>query len=106
MDASRLAELATDCIHMVVNNDPGLKAYLASTAPPDVKVNRYLVLMTRSRYDIYPPVSATPTGTHSAVFVPNRPALVRGQRPGASGVCLVDRRERRLSAELRAHGVG
>jgi hypothetical protein len=82
MDASRLAELATDCIHMVVNNDPGLKAYLASTAPPDVKINRYLVLMTRSRYDIYPPVSATPTGTHSAVFVPNRPALVRGNTKG------------------------
>jgi len=78
MDASRLAELANDCMHMVVNNDPGLKAYLASTAPPDVKINRYLVLMTRSRYDIYPPVSATPTGTHSAVFVPNRPAMVRG----------------------------
>jgi hypothetical protein len=77
VDATKLPELATDCLHMVVNNDPGLKAFLASNAPPDVKFNRYLVLMTRSRFDVYPPVSATPTGTHSAVFVPNRPALVK-----------------------------
>ena len=34
--------------------------------------------MTRSRFDVYPPVNATPTGTHSAVIVPNRPAQVRG----------------------------
>ena len=34
--------------------------------------------MTRSRFDVYPPVNAVPTGTHSAVIVPNRPALVRG----------------------------
>jgi hypothetical protein len=27
---------------------------------------------------VYPPVNASPTGTHSAVFVPNRPAQVRG----------------------------
>jgi multidrug efflux pump subunit AcrA (membrane-fusion protein) len=27
---------------MVVNNDPGLKAYLASTASPDAKAQRYL----------------------------------------------------------------
>ena len=26
----------------------------------------------------YPPVNALPTGTHSAVIVPNRPAQVRG----------------------------
>jgi hypothetical protein len=69
---------------MVVSNDPGLKAFLASNAPPETKVNRYLVLLTRSRFDVYPPVNASPTGTHSAVFVPNRPARVRGntkQRP-------------------------
>ena len=48
------------------------------------KAQRYLVLLTRSRFDVYPPVNAQPTGTHSAVFVPDRPALVRGntrQRP-------------------------
>jgi hypothetical protein len=63
---------------MVVNNDPGLKAFLASGASPQAKAERYLVLLTRSRFDVYPPVNATPTGTHSAVFVPNRPAEVRG----------------------------
>ena len=74
--------LANDCLHMVVNNDPGLKAFLASNASPQAKAERYLVLMTRSRFDVYPPVNATPTGTHSAVFVPNRPAQVRGNTKG------------------------
>jgi hypothetical protein len=78
IDASKLPALASDCIHMVVNNDPGLKAFLASGASPQTKVERYLVLLTRSRFDVYPPVNATPTGTHSAVFVPNRPAQVKG----------------------------
>src|SRR6202049_1004725 len=78
IDASKLLALANDCVHMVVNNDPGLKAYLASSASPQAKAERYLVLLTRSRFDVYPPVNATPTGTHSAVFVPNRPAQVRG----------------------------
>jgi hypothetical protein len=78
IDASRLPALASDCIHMVVNNDPGLKAFLASGASPQAKAERYLVLLTRSRFDVYPPVNATPTGTHSAVFVPDRPARVKG----------------------------
>jgi hypothetical protein len=78
IDASKLPLLANDCLHMVVNNDPGLKAFLASNATPQAKAERYLVLLTRSRFDVYPPVNATPTGTHSAVFVPNRPAQVRG----------------------------
>ena len=82
IDATKLHELANDCLHMVVNNDPGLKAFLASNAPPETKVNRYLVLLTRSRFDVYPPVNASPTGTHSAVFVPNRPARVRGNSKG------------------------
>jgi hypothetical protein len=81
-DAAKLSEIAGDCLHMVVNNDPGLRAFLVSNAAPDEKFNRYLVLMTRSRFDVYPPVSATPTGTHSAVFVPNRPAMVRGNTKG------------------------
>jgi hypothetical protein len=66
----------------VVNNDPGLKAFLASNASPEAKAARYLVLMTRSRFDVYPPVNASPTGTHSAVFVPARPARVRGNTKG------------------------
>jgi hypothetical protein len=78
VDASKLPSLANDCIHMVINNDPGLKAFLGSNVPAQAKVERYLVLLTRSRFDVYPPINATPTGTHSAVFVPNRPVQVNG----------------------------
>ena len=78
LDPSKLPSIANDCMHMVVNNDPGLKAFLASNASPQAKAERYLVMLTRSRFDVYPPVNATPTGTHSAVFVPNRPAQVKG----------------------------
>jgi hypothetical protein len=82
LDPSRIAQLSGDCLHMVVNNDPGLKAYLASNASPQAKAERYLVLLTRSRFDVYPPTNALPTGTHSAVFVPDRPAQVRGNTKG------------------------
>lgn len=78
IDATKLPALANDCIHMVINNDPGLKAFLASNASAQAKAQRYLVLLTRSRFDVYPPINATPTGTHSAIFVPNRPAMVKG----------------------------
>jgi hypothetical protein len=78
LDAAKLPELANDCVHMVVNDDPGLKAYLASAASPQAKVERYLALETRSRFDPYPPFDAFPTGTHSAVLVPDRPARVKG----------------------------
>jgi len=82
IDGSKLAAIANDCLHMVINNDPGLKAFLAAGASPQVKAQRYLVLLTRSRFDVYPPVNALPTGTHSAVFVPNRPAQVKGNTRG------------------------
>jgi len=82
IDGSKLAAIANDCLHMVINNDPGLKAFLAAGASPQVKAQRYLVLLTRSRFDVYPPVNALPTGTHSAVFVPNRPAQVKGNARG------------------------
>ena len=74
IDPAKLSSIANDCVHMVVNNDPGLKAFLGSNASSQAKADRYLVMLTRSRFDVYPPVKATPTGTHSAVFVPNRPA--------------------------------
>jgi hypothetical protein len=77
VDAARLDDLAEDCLHMVVSDDPGLRAYLRSGAPAAEKVARYLVLMTRSRLDVHPPFSSLPTGIHSAVFVPGRPAMVR-----------------------------
>ena len=82
IDAAKLPELANDCVHMVVNDDPGLKAFLTSSAPPEAKVERYLSLETRSRFDVYPPFNAFPTGSHSAVVVPDRPAEVRGNTKG------------------------
>jgi hypothetical protein len=78
IDAGRLSSLADDCLHMVVSDDPGLQAFLDSDAPAAAKAARYLVLLTRSRVDVHPPNNSFPTGIHSAVFVPERPALVRG----------------------------
>jgi hypothetical protein len=78
LDSAKLPAIANDCVHMVVNDDPGLQAFLASSAPDRAKAERYLVLLTRSRFDVYPPINAQPTGTHSAVFVPDRPAMVKG----------------------------
>jgi hypothetical protein len=82
IDPAKIPAIANDCLHMVINDDPGLKAYLASNASPEAKAQRYLILLTRSRFDVYPPVNATPTGTHSAVIVPNRPAQVKGNTKG------------------------
>ncbi len=82
IDSARIPELAEDCLHMVVNDDPGLQVFLRSAAPEPAKASRYLVLMTRSRLDVHPPFSSLPTGIHSAVFVPDRPARVRGNAAG------------------------
>jgi hypothetical protein len=82
LDAARLSELARDCVHMVINDDPGLVAYLGSNVPAEAKLERYLALQTRSRFDVYPPFNAIPTGTHSAIPVPDRPAQVRGNTKG------------------------
>ena len=106
IDATKLPMLANDCVHMVINDDPGLKATLASSGSPEFKAERYLVLMTRSRFDVYPPVNSLPTATHSAVIVPGRPARVPGQHSAAAVLCVAHRRERRLSAQLRAHRLG
>ena len=80
IDTDKLADLADDCMHMVVNDDAGLRAFLASDAPAAAKAARYLVLLTRSRIDVHPPANSLPTGIHSAVFVPDRPALVSGNQ--------------------------
>ena len=81
LDAARLGVIARDCLHMVVSDDPGLEAFLGSDASDAAKTARYLVLMTRSRLDVHPPFSSS-TGIHSAVFVPERPAQVRGNTSG------------------------
>ncbi len=77
IDPAKIAEVANDCLHMLISDDPGLKATLASGLSPEAKGNRYLVLLTRSRFDVHPPVNSH-TSTHSAVVVPGRPAQVRG----------------------------
>ncbi|HEY6458454.1 MAG TPA: hypothetical protein VIY90_24505 [Steroidobacteraceae bacterium] len=82
IDAAKLPDLAHDCVHMVINDDPGLAQYLASSAPPEAKLERYLALENRSRFDVYPPFNAIPTGTHSAIPIPDRPAQVRGNTHG------------------------
>jgi hypothetical protein len=81
VDASKLPDIANDCVHMVINDDPGLKAYLASNAPPEAKIERYRALEDRSRFDVYPPFISS-TATHSAVLIPDRPAEVRGNTKG------------------------
>ena len=82
LDVSRLREIPGDCLHPVISDDPGLAAYLASDAPDGAKAARYLVLLTRSRLDVHPPFSSLPTGIHSAVFIPDRPARVRDNTAG------------------------
>ena len=82
MNTDLLAEIANDCIHMVVSDDIGLQAFLDSGASDVAKAVRYQVLQTRSRIDVHPPNNSLPTGIHSAVMVPNRPAQVRGNEDG------------------------
>lgn len=82
MNPALIDDIANDCLHMVVSDDPGLQAYLASDASDIAKTVRYQVLLTRSRVDVHPPNNSLPTGIHSAVMVPNRPAQVRDNDAG------------------------
>ena len=107
IDASKLAAVANDCLHMVVNNDPGPEGVSrVRRVARRRRRERYLVLMTRSRFDVYPPVNATPTGTHSAVFVPEPARAGERKHEEPAGVRVAHRRERRLPAQLRADAVG
>ena len=105
IDASRLPALAKDCLHMVVNNDPGLQAFLASDAPAETKANRYLVLLTRSRFDVYPPVNAsTDRYAQRGLRTESAGAPCAATPSGPSRIRVAQRRERRLPAELRTRG--
>lgn len=88
IDPFKLEEVANDCLHMVVHDDPGLKALLASGVSPEKKVSQYRELHNRSRFDPYPPVM-TFTGFHSAVPVPNRPSLAKNNTKGRPGLVVV-----------------
>ncbi len=74
VDVARLPEAANDCVHPVLNSDPGLLAMLASDMSDVRKLVRYTRLEERSRFDFAPPFVAS-VSVHSAVPVPNRPSL-------------------------------
>ena len=76
IDAAKLAEVARDCAHPVLNSDPGVVALFASDIPEQQKLVRYARLEQRSRFDVWPSMVAI-VGVHSAVPVPNRPSLSR-----------------------------
>jgi hypothetical protein len=83
IDVKKLPAVAKDCIHPVLNSDPGVLAMLASDRSDADKLVRYVRLETRSRFSYTPPLVSM-TGVHSAVPVPSRPSLTKGnssQRP-------------------------
>lgn len=69
IDGARLGEVVNDCLHMVVNDDPGVQELIAQG-----NFGAYFALHDRSRFDPFPPILAS-TGMHSAIAVPNRPSL-------------------------------
>jgi len=68
IDPAKLAQLPKDCVHMVINDDPGVKKLVAAG-----DIGGYLKVADRSRWDPYPPIQGA-TGLHSAIVVPGRPA--------------------------------
>jgi hypothetical protein len=77
VDVRKLPAIATDCVHPVLNSDPGVLAMLRSERSDLDKLARYTRLETRSRFSFNPPLVAS-TATHSAVPVPDRPSLTAG----------------------------
>jgi hypothetical protein len=77
VDVRKLPEVANDCIHPVLNSDSGVLALLRSNRSDMDKLARYTRLETRSRFSFTPPMVAM-VGVHSAVPVPNRPSLTKG----------------------------
>lgn len=81
IDVTKLAEVANDCAHPVLNSDPGVLVLLESDLSDIQKLVRYTRLEERSRFDFAPPFVAV-VGVHSAIPVPNRPTLSRGNSAG------------------------
>ena len=77
VDVKKLPAVADDCVHPVLNSDPGVLAMLRSDRSDADKLARYTRLETRSRFSFTPPLVAM-VGVHSAVPVPNRPSLTNG----------------------------
>jgi hypothetical protein len=74
IDVKKLPAVANDCVHPVLNSDPGVLAMLKSERSDADKLARYTRLDTRSRFSFTPPLVAM-VGVHSAVPVPKRPTL-------------------------------
>lgn len=90
VDVHKLPEVAGDCIHPVLNSDPGVLALLRSDRSDADKLVRYTRLETRSRFSFTPPLVAI-VGVHSAVPVPNRPTLSRnGATPRPAWVVITE----------------
>jgi hypothetical protein len=81
IDVKKLPAVANDCVHPVLNSDPGVLAMLKSDRSDADKLARYVRLETRSRFSFTPPFVAM-AGVHSAVPVPNRPSLSRKNPQG------------------------
>jgi len=77
LDVAKIPEVARDCVHPVLNSDPGVLAMLGSNSLDSTeKLIRYTRLETRSRLDLWPGMVAS-VGNHSAVPVPGRPSHSR-----------------------------
>lgn len=76
IDIAKLNAVRNDCVHMVINDDPGVQALLGSDVSDQDKLLAYMRLMDRSRLDVHPPFPSS-TSIHSAVFVPDGPSLSR-----------------------------
>ena len=85
VDVRKLPEVANDCVHPVLNSDPGVLAMLRSDRSDADKLARYTRLETRSRFSFTPPLVAM-VGVHSAVPVPSRPSLSREQPEESPGL--------------------
>lgn len=77
IDVKKLPGVAKDCVHPVLNSDAGVLAMLASDRSDTDKLVRYVRLETRSRFSYTPPLVSM-TGVHSAVPVPARPSITKG----------------------------
>jgi len=81
VDVAKLPEVANDCVHPVLNSDPGVLAMLRSDLSEKQKLVRYTRLEERSRFDFAPPFVAQ-VSVHSAVPVPGRPSRSAGNTKG------------------------
>jgi hypothetical protein len=81
IDVKKLPAVAKDCLHPMLNSDPGVLAMLASDRSDLDKLARYVRLESRSRFSYTPPLVSM-TGVHSAVPVPRRPSQSKGNDKG------------------------